>query len=102
MSSNPYMIMFGLMEIVLSQIPNFDQVWWLSIVATIMSFTYSSVGLALGIAKVAGMDLLLPRRKMKYCQCCLLIVSSFQFTSFSFDLQCCEQPMGVSEVVSLG
>ncbi|PKI31686.1 hypothetical protein CRG98_047896 [Punica granatum] len=54
MSSNPYMIMFGLVETLLSQIPDFDQVWWLSIVASIMSFTYSSVGLALGIAKVAA------------------------------------------------
>ncbi|XP_047324544.1 amino acid permease 4-like [Impatiens glandulifera] len=52
MSSNGYMIAFGFSEILLSQIPDFDQVWWLSIVAAIMSFTYSAVGLALGIAKV--------------------------------------------------
>ncbi|XP_057975123.1 amino acid permease 3-like [Malania oleifera] len=51
--SNPYMIAFGISEIVLSQIPGFDQIWWLSIVASLMSFTYSSIGLALGIAKVA-------------------------------------------------
>ncbi|KAL5982752.1 Amino acid permease 3 [Asimina triloba] len=53
MSSNPYMIMFGVAEILLSQIPDFDQIWWLSIVAAVMSFTYSSIGLGLGIAKVA-------------------------------------------------
>ncbi|KAF3775372.1 Amino acid permease 2 [Nymphaea thermarum] len=53
-SSNLYMIMFGASEIVLSQIPDFDQLWWLSIVAAVMSFTYSSVGLALGIGKVVG------------------------------------------------
>ncbi|CAA2935084.1 amino acid permease 3-like [Olea europaea subsp. europaea] len=52
-SSNPYMIAFGVMEIIFSQIPDFDQIWWLSIVAAVMSFTYSSVGLGLGIAKVA-------------------------------------------------
>ncbi|XP_058097448.1 amino acid permease 3-like [Magnolia sinica] len=52
MSSNPYMIIFGISEILLSQIPDFDQLWWLSIVAAIMSFTYSSIGLGLGIAKV--------------------------------------------------
>ncbi|KAF7840145.1 amino acid permease 4-like [Senna tora] len=52
MSSNPYMISFGVIQIFLSQIPNFDQIWWLSIVAALMSFTYSSIGLALGIAKV--------------------------------------------------
>ncbi|MDV3201080.1 MAG: hypothetical protein Q8877_02640 [Sweet potato little leaf phytoplasma] len=53
-SSNPYMISFGVIQILLSQIPNFDKIWWLSIVATIMSFTYSTIGLALGIAKISG------------------------------------------------
>ncbi|KAL1812043.1 hypothetical protein ACET3Z_022108 [Daucus carota] len=52
-SSTPYMIAFGAMEILFSQIPDFDQISWLSIVAAIMSFTYSSIGLALGISKVA-------------------------------------------------
>lgn len=55
MSSNPYMILFGVMEIFLSQIPDFDQIWWLSIVAAVMSFTYSAIGLALGIVQVAGL-----------------------------------------------
>ncbi|CAN6544643.1 unnamed protein product [Malus baccata var. baccata] len=54
MSSNGYMITFGIIEVIFSQIPDFNQVWWLSIVAAIMSFTYSSVGLGLGIDKVAG------------------------------------------------
>lgn len=54
MSSNGYMITFGIVEILFSQIPDFDQVWWLSIVAAVMSFTYSLVGLALGVAKVGG------------------------------------------------
>lgn len=54
MSSNLYMIMFGVIQIFLSQIPDFDQIWWLSSVAAFMSFTYSLIGLALGIAKVAG------------------------------------------------
>ncbi|KAM0971501.1 hypothetical protein ACFX13_019697 [Malus domestica] len=50
---NPYMIAFGTSEIILSQIPNFDKLSWLSVVAAVMSFTYSGIGLALGIAKVA-------------------------------------------------
>lgn len=54
MSSNPYMIIFGVTEILLSQIPDFDQIWWISIVAAVMSFTYSAIGLALGIVQVAG------------------------------------------------
>ncbi|KAI3460562.1 hypothetical protein Pfo_017225 [Paulownia fortunei] len=55
-SSNPYMIVFGVVEIIFSQIPDFDQIWWLSIVAAVMSFTYSTIGLGLGIAKVAGRE----------------------------------------------
>lgn len=54
MNSNPYMIAFGIVEVICSQIPDFDQLWWLSIVAAVMSFTYSTIGLGLGIAKVAG------------------------------------------------
>ncbi|PIN00607.1 Amino acid transporter [Handroanthus impetiginosus] len=54
MSSNPYMISFGVTQILFSQIPDFDQIWWLSIVAAVMSFTYSSIGLALGVAQVAA------------------------------------------------
>ncbi|KAJ8447182.1 hypothetical protein Cgig2_022911 [Carnegiea gigantea] len=54
MSSNPYMIAFGVAEIIFSQIPDFNQIWWLSIVAAVMSFTYSSIGLGLGIAQVAA------------------------------------------------
>ncbi|KAI3824824.1 hypothetical protein L1987_06295 [Smallanthus sonchifolius] len=53
MSSNGYMITFGIIEILFSQIPDFDQVWWLSIVAALMSFTYSFIGLILGIAETA-------------------------------------------------
>ncbi|XP_021900309.1 amino acid permease 3-like [Carica papaya] len=52
MSSNGYMITFGIAEVIFSQIPDFDRIWWLSIVAAVMSFTYSSVGLVLGIGKV--------------------------------------------------
>ncbi|KAL5648510.1 hypothetical protein ACJX0J_039319, partial [Zea mays] len=50
-SSTPYMILFGVVQILFSQIPDFDQIWWLSIVAAVMSFTYSSIGLSLGIAQ---------------------------------------------------
>ncbi|KAK6786989.1 hypothetical protein RDI58_015514 [Solanum bulbocastanum] len=52
-SSTPYMIMFGVMEIIFSQIPDFDQISWLSIVAAVMSFTYSTIGLGLGVSQVA-------------------------------------------------
>ncbi|KAF7071428.1 hypothetical protein CFC21_076743 [Triticum aestivum] len=50
-SSTPYMIGFGAARMVFSQIPNFDQIRWLSVVASVMSFTYSGIGLGLGIAQ---------------------------------------------------
>ncbi|KAK7377438.1 hypothetical protein VNO80_02863 [Phaseolus coccineus] len=53
-NSNVYMISFAIAEIILSQIPDFNDLWWLSIVAAVMSFTYSIIGLGLGIAKTIG------------------------------------------------
>ncbi|EOA40281.1 hypothetical protein CARUB_v10009009mg [Capsella rubella] len=51
-NGNPYMIAFGIVQIIFSQIPDFDQLWWLSIVAAVMSFGYSAIGLGLGVSKV--------------------------------------------------
>ncbi|XP_034890741.1 amino acid permease 8 [Populus alba] len=51
-SNNKYMIGLGITEILVSQIPNFHKLSWLSIVAAIMSFAYSSIGLGLAFAKV--------------------------------------------------
>lgn len=48
------MILFGAVQIILSQIPNFNNLWWLSIVAAVMSFSYSLIGLGLGVGKVIG------------------------------------------------
>ncbi|XP_047328647.1 amino acid permease 6-like [Impatiens glandulifera] len=53
-SNYPFMIIFAIIQIILSQIPNFHKLSWLSILAAIMSLAYSSIGLALSIAKVAG------------------------------------------------
>lgn len=50
-SNNLYMALFGAFQIVLSMIPDFDRIWWLSIVAAIMSFSYSSIGLGLSAGK---------------------------------------------------
>ncbi|KAL6513977.1 hypothetical protein OROHE_019433 [Orobanche hederae] len=49
-----HMLLFGVVQIFLSQIPDFRSMEWLSIVAAIMSFAYSSIGLGLGAAKVIG------------------------------------------------
>ncbi|KAK4491812.1 hypothetical protein RD792_002588 [Penstemon davidsonii] len=48
------MLIFGVVQIFISQIPDFHSMAWLSVVAAIMSFTYSSTGLGLGAAQVIG------------------------------------------------
>ena len=73
------MIIFGIAEIIFSQIPDFDQIWWLSIVAAVMSFTYSTIGLGLGIAKVVGMLL-----SYHYCP-----VRKFYINYYLSLLSCC-------------
>ncbi|MED6149715.1 Amino acid permease 4 [Stylosanthes scabra] len=52
-SGNRYIIGFGAIQLIFSQIPNFHKMAWLSILAAVMSFTYSLIGLGLGIAQVA-------------------------------------------------
>lgn len=51
-SNNPHMIGLGIVEIFLSQIPNFHNLSWLSAVAAAMSFAYSTVGIGLSIHKI--------------------------------------------------
>ncbi|CAN0907290.1 Amino acid permease 1 [Linum grandiflorum] len=55
-STNPYLIGMGIVEVVVSQIPNFHKLAWLSILAAIMSFLYASIGLGLAISRVASGD----------------------------------------------
>ncbi|KAK1288355.1 Amino acid permease 6 [Acorus calamus] len=50
-SGNLFMIVFGLTQIILSQLPSLENVTWLSIVAATMSFAYSFIGLCLCTAK---------------------------------------------------
>ncbi|XP_020238637.1 probable amino acid permease 7 [Cajanus cajan] len=47
-----YMVLFGLIQVIMSFIPDLHTMAWLSVVAAIMSFTYSFIGLGLGIATV--------------------------------------------------
>ncbi|KAL5548835.1 hypothetical protein UlMin_004066 [Ulmus minor] len=49
-----YMLLFGFVQIILSQLPDFHNIQWLSVVAAIMSFTYSFIGFGLGLARVIG------------------------------------------------
>ncbi|KAL9345595.1 hypothetical protein Peur_060448 [Populus x canadensis] len=47
-----YMLLFGAVQILMSQIPDFHNMEWLSVIAAIMSFTYSFIGFGLGVAQV--------------------------------------------------
>jgi len=47
-----YMLLFGLAQVLLSQIPNFHEMAGLSIFAAVMSCFYAFVGVGLGVAKV--------------------------------------------------
>ena len=49
-----YMLLFGLAQVVLSQIPGFHEMAGLSFFAAVMSFFYAFVGVGLGAAKVIG------------------------------------------------
>ena len=54
------MLLFGVVQVVMSQIPDFHNMEWLSVVAAIMSFTYSFIGFGLGLAQVIGTIVNLP------------------------------------------
>nr|GMD60721.1 amino acid permease 6-like [Ipomoea batatas] len=51
-TNNTYIILFGVAQIILSQIPNFHKLSFLSLVAAVMSFAYSSIGLGLSIDRI--------------------------------------------------
>lgn len=53
-SDTYYMLIFGAVQLILSQAPDFHNIQSLSIIAAVMSFAYSFIGFALGVAKVIG------------------------------------------------
>ncbi|KAJ3671595.1 hypothetical protein LUZ60_007674 [Juncus effusus] len=50
-SGSSFMIVFGLFQLVLSQLPSLENITWLSVVAVATSFGYSVIGLGLCAAK---------------------------------------------------
>ncbi|EHA8591815.1 putative Amino acid permease 1 [Cocos nucifera] len=46
------MVVFGIVQIFLSQLPNFHKLWWLSIVAAVMSLVYSFIAVGLSTASI--------------------------------------------------
>jgi hypothetical protein len=51
---NYYMLIFGGVQLLLSFIPDFHDMAWLSVVAAAMSFSYAFIGLGLGLARTIG------------------------------------------------
>jgi len=49
------MLIFGAIQVVLSQTPNFHNIQWLSIVAAITSFFYAFIGMWLSAGQITGM-----------------------------------------------
>ncbi|AET00870.1 putative amino acid transporter, transmembrane domain-containing protein [Medicago truncatula] len=47
-----YMLIFGIVQIALSQIPNLHDIHWLSVVAAITSFGYCFIGMGLSIMQI--------------------------------------------------
>ncbi|RAL39629.1 hypothetical protein DM860_003162 [Cuscuta australis] len=62
-STRNYILEFGVLQIILSQIPNIRKLSFVSVVASLMSFSYSLIGVALSAARIASM----PRSKSKLC-----------------------------------
>jgi hypothetical protein len=51
------MILFGIVQIILSQIPKFHDLAVLSYIAAIMSFSYAFIGIGLSAGRIAGQQL---------------------------------------------
>ncbi|XP_019194117.1 PREDICTED: probable amino acid permease 7 [Ipomoea nil] len=51
-STTIHMVIFGAVQVLVSQVRDFQDTKWLSVVAAIMSFTYSFIGAGLGLAKI--------------------------------------------------
>lgn len=97
-----YMLIFVIIEVVLSQIPNFHKIWWLSIVASVMSFSYALIGLGLSIAKAAdrnnkvtttltgvpiGVDLSRSEKVWKMLQALGNVASAYSFSLVLIEIQ---------------
>ncbi|KAJ0710778.1 putative amino acid transporter, transmembrane domain-containing protein [Helianthus annuus] len=52
--NNPFMVIFAIIQILLSQVPNFHKLTPLSVIAAIMSFSYSFIGIGLSVSKIIG------------------------------------------------
>ncbi|KDP36331.1 hypothetical protein JCGZ_09546 [Jatropha curcas] len=93
---NFFMLVVGLVQIIVSQIPDIHSIEWLSVVAAIMSFAYSFIGFGLGFAKVlafgdktpgnllTGFGFFEPYWLIDFANACVLIHLIYSQPVFSF------------------
>ncbi|EOA39339.1 hypothetical protein CARUB_v10012383mg [Capsella rubella] len=100
-SNYPYMASFGVVQIILSQIPNFHEISFLSIIAAVMSFSYASIGIGLAISSVAsgnvgktevtgtviGVDVTATEKVWKSFQAIGDMAFSYAFTTILIEIQ---------------
>ncbi len=71
------MLIFGACQIILSQIRNLDELWFMSIIVALVSFGYSSIGLGLAVGKTSGTasadDLYLTTTHARQLSCDILL-----------------------------
>ncbi|CAN6884478.1 unnamed protein product [Brassica oleracea] len=103
MPNYPFMAAFGIVEIILSQIPSFHKLSFLSIIATVMSFSYASIGIGLAMAvvasgkvgktgvtgTVAGVDVTASDKIWKSFQATGDIAFSYAYSSILVEIQAC-------------
>ncbi|XVE53767.1 hypothetical protein DITRI_Ditri03aG0028900 [Diplodiscus trichospermus] len=104
-SNNPYMIALGVVEIFVSQISNFHQLSWLSIIAAIMSFGYAFTRMGLAFAKVvssngakttltgvgAGVDLTIANKIWRMFTAAGNMAFACAYSSIFIEIQDCEE-----------
>ncbi|KAG8094509.1 hypothetical protein GUJ93_ZPchr0012g21374 [Zizania palustris] len=50
-NTSTYIIGFGVVQVIFCQLPNFHKLWWLSIIAAVMSFSYAAIAVGLSLAQ---------------------------------------------------
>jgi amino acid permease len=53
-NTSTYIIGFGIVQAVFCQLPNFHKLWWLSIIAAVMSFSYAAIAVGLSLAQIVS------------------------------------------------
>jgi hypothetical protein len=51
---------FGVVQIIFSQLPNFHELWWLFVVAAIMSFSYTTIAIGLSLVQTITGSICIP------------------------------------------